>query len=69
MDTSNFMQAQYAHYIIFGSAILALIYAAYCFLAVKKVEMNKEAVKVAQLSDKEKEELMAMNHQRMPPQT
>ena len=46
VDTSKFMQAEYAHYIIFGSAILSLLYAAYCFWAITKVEMTKDTVKV-----------------------
>lgn len=69
VDTSKFMQAEYAHYIIFGSAILSLLYAAYCFWAITKVEMTKDTVKVHQLTDRERDELAASQHARMPPQT
>ena len=59
VETKKFMQAEYAHYIIFGSAVLALLYAAYCFWVIYKLDMNKDAVKVHQLSDREREELQA----------
>jgi len=37
IETSKFMQAQFAHYIVFGSAILALLYALYCFITIHRV--------------------------------
>ena len=63
------MKAEYAHYLIFGASILALLYATYCFWSIHKLLMTKEAVKVHQLSDRERDELMASQHARMPPQT
>ena len=69
VETKKFMQAEYAHYIVFGSAILALLYAAYCFWSIYKLDMNKDAVKVHELSDREREELQAHQYARMPPQT
>ena len=69
VETKKFMQTEYAHYIVLGSAVLALLYATYCFWVIYKLEMNKDAVKVHQLSDREREELQAHQHARMPPQT
>ena len=66
--TSNFMKAEYAHWIIFTSAILSIIYAVYCFWVVTQVRMTKDTVKVHQLSDRERDELAA-SHYEMPPQT
>lgn len=53
VDTSRFMQAQFANYIIFGSAILALVYALYCFVQVNKINMTKEVVRVQNADDNE----------------
>ena len=68
-DASQYLRATTANYVIFGSCALALFYAYYCYRALLKIEMTKDTLKVAPLSDAERDEIQAMQHRRMPPQT
>jgi len=68
-SSGSYLQTQYANYLIFGSSVLALIYAYYCYWVLKQVEMTKDTIKVAQIPEQEKQEIMAMQHKSMPPQT
>ena len=63
------MQATYANYIVFGAAGLALLYAFYCYWVVSKVEMTKESLKVTALSESDKEQMLAKQQAKLPPQT
>lgn len=57
VDSSQFLKSYYANYLIFGSSVLSLIYAAYSFWSIKSMEMTKDTIKVHKLSDREKEEI------------
>ena len=61
------MQSNYANVIIFGSSTLALAYAFYCYWVISKLEMNVDDIKVAVITEREREEIIAMQHRKMPP--
>lgn len=59
-SSANYLQTNYANYLIFSASILGLVYAFYCYQVLKKIEMTKDTIKVAPLSDRERDEIMAM---------
>ena len=59
VSTDQFLQAQYANYIIFTGVTLALAYSFYCYWVIKGIVMDKDSVKLQELTDEEKEEMMA----------
>lgn len=67
VNSSQYLQATYANYIIFSAAFLALVYAYYCYYVVSSVVMTKDSIKVKVLSDEDKEELLARQHPKLPP--
>jgi len=60
INTSDYMQAFYANYLIFSAGILALAYAGYCFSVIYRVKMTKDTIKVNILSEDERDSLLGM---------
>ena len=51
-----------ANWVIFGSAFIGLLYAAYAFWWIRKIQMDAETVKIQELTDQEKEEISQKNN-------
>ena len=68
-SSGDYLQATYANYLIFGASFMALAYGFYCYMYLQQLQMTPDNIKVEQLSEKEKEEIVAMQHKTMPPQT
>ena len=63
------MTATTANYVIFLSCAIGLGYAFYCYRQLKNINMTEETLKVATLSEAERDEILAMQNRKMPPQT
>ena len=57
MSSDKFLRAEIANWLIFGSAFVGLIYAAYAFFWIRKIQMDAETIKIQELTDQEKEEI------------
>jgi len=68
-SSDKYLQTTYANYLVLGSAVFSLAYAAYCYWTLTKIEMTADTIKVAKLSERERDEIMAMQHRKLPPQT
>ena len=51
VSSDKFLSAEYAHYLIFGSAIVSILYSAYCYYVVKSLEMTSDKVKVHKMTE------------------
>ena len=57
MSSDKFLRAEIANWLIFGSAFVGLLYAAYAFWSIRKIQMDAETIKIQELTDQEKEEI------------
>ena len=57
MSSDKFLRAEIANWLIFGSAFVGLLYAAYAFFWIRKIQMDAETIKIQELTDQEKEEI------------
>lgn len=69
ISSSEYLKVTYANYIIFSAALLALVYAYYCYYVVSSMVMTKDTIKVKPLSDEDKEKLLSRQQATLPPQT
>lgn len=69
ISSSEYLKVTYANYIIFSAALLALVYASYCYYVVSSMVMTKDTIKVKPLSDEDKEKLLSRQQATLPPQT
>ena len=60
INTSDYMQAFYANYLIYSAGLLALVYAGYCFYVIYRIKMTKDTIRVNILSEDERDSLLGM---------
>ena len=51
MSSDKFLRAEIANWLIFGSAFVGLLYAAYAFWWIRQIQMDAETVKIQELTD------------------
>ena len=58
MSSDKFLKMEIANWVIFGSALIGLLYAAYAFWWIRQIQMDAETIKIQELTDEEKEKIV-----------
>ena len=58
MSSDKFLKIEIANWVIFGSALIGLLYAAYAFWWIRQIQMDAETIKIQELTDEEKEKIV-----------